>query len=309
MKSIYKLVFAILFVAAACLSTMVFAAENVPASESAELESKDLVRTANGEAPVLVSIIVKPKKLKKNNLNKLRIVVKYEDGDGNLQGGTLELSVSESNGYRRQFSIPLDSSKFGKTKGKGKLKINVVIGNCKWAKFKGWLKDTDENNGNDKQVKLSASGPKGPKWGVKLKQRAKDFQLYDKDGNLVSLHEFYGKVILLDISTMWCGPCKQEAADAEQLYQKYKNQGFIVINVLFEDANGEAISQSDCATWVKTYKMTFPVLADINQIVWWTFAELRYIPLNLVIGRDMVIYLKVTGYPKEQIENKIQELL
>lgn len=155
---------------------------------------------ADDEHPKLVSLTVKPKQLKKNNLNKLRLVVKYEDGEKNLQGGALELSVSESNGYRREFSISLDSSKFSKSRGKGKLKFNIVIGNCKWAKFKAWLKDAADNAGNEKQVKLSAKGSKGPKWGVKLNQRAEDFTLLDQNGNEVSLHDYWGKVILLDFA-------------------------------------------------------------------------------------------------------------
>ena len=267
------------------------------------------VETTNGESPVILSIVVKPGKLKKNELNKIKLIVKFQDKDKDLYGGTLELTITESNWYSRDYSFALDSSKFNKKKGKGKFVFHVLIGNCKKAKFDACLKDAAENTSKNKFVKVKASGKKGPRWGIRLKELAKDFKLYDKDGNLVSLHDFYGKVILLDISTMWCGPCKAEASDAEELYQKYKKYGFVMINVLFENENYGPVDQSDCARWVKTYKMTFPVLADVNKLVWYMFAETGYIPLNLVIDLDMVIRFKETGYYKENIENKIRELL
>ena len=38
-----------------------------------------------------------------------------------------------------------------------------------------------------------------------------DFCMEDQNGDKTSLWQFYGDVILLDISTMWCGPCQQIA--------------------------------------------------------------------------------------------------
>src|SRR5687768_2227270 len=46
-----------------------------------------------------------------------------------------------------------------------------------------------------------------------------DFRLVDQHGDEVSLWQFYGNVILLDVSTIWCGPCQQLALETEHTWE------------------------------------------------------------------------------------------
>lgn len=147
------------------------------------------------------------------------------------------------------------------------------------------------------------------KGGTKIGERAADFTLRDQNGEEVSLSEFEGKVILLDISTMWCGGCKVEAADAERLYGSMKDDGLIIINVLCENEKRRPATESDCARWARKYHLTFPVLADTTDSVSRRYNNTGYIPLNVIIDRDMVIRYKKPGYNKDEIETKIRELL
>ena len=168
----------------------------VAAAQSETLDDKK-VEPVKKDAPKIVSVTVKPSPLTKNDKNKVRLKIKYEDENQDLQGGSLELSIKESNGYNRNLSIPLSNKKYGKSEGKGKEKFFVVIGNCSWARITAKLKDAAGNIGNKKRVKVNAKGESGPPWGTRLKQRAKDFTLVDQNGNEVSLHDYWGKVILL----------------------------------------------------------------------------------------------------------------
>ena len=54
-----------------------------------------------------------------------------------------------------------------------------------------------------------------------------DFRVPDQHGDEVSLWQFYGSVILLDISTMWCGPCQQIAREVDEPWKDYRDQGFM----------------------------------------------------------------------------------
>ncbi|MCA9687759.1 MAG: hypothetical protein KC457_36710, partial [Myxococcales bacterium] len=42
--------------------------------------------------------------------------------------------------------------------------------------------------------------------GFAIGQQMPDIQLIDADGQTVSLHQFYGMVVLLDLGAGWCGP-------------------------------------------------------------------------------------------------------
>ena len=53
-----------------------------------------------------------------------------------------------------------------------------------------------------------------------------DFTLIDQNGDEFKLYDHHGKVIILDFSTMWCGPCMMAAQEIEHLQQKYGDKIF-----------------------------------------------------------------------------------
>jgi thiol-disulfide isomerase/thioredoxin len=54
-----------------------------------------------------------------------------------------------------------------------------------------------------------------------------------EDGKTVSLDDFAGKAVVINLWGQWCGPCRGEADDLEQVYQDTKDSGvaFLGINV------------------------------------------------------------------------------
>ncbi|WP_016882776.1 MULTISPECIES: TlpA disulfide reductase family protein [unclassified Rhodococcus (in: high G+C Gram-positive bacteria)] len=53
------------------------------------------------------------------------------------------------------------------------------------------------------------------------------------EGKTTSLDDFEGQVVVLNVWGQWCGPCRGEANDLEQVYEETKDQGvsFLGINV------------------------------------------------------------------------------
>lgn len=77
--------------------------------------------------------------------------------------------------------------------------------------------ETDENSDNTENEEKPEYPP------------AYDFTLTDQYGNTHTLSDYKGKVVFLNFWASWCGPCKKEMPDIEELYQKYNlNQDEVV---------------------------------------------------------------------------------
>ena len=64
-------------------------------------------------------------------------------------------------------------------------------------------------------------------------EAATDFTYPDKDGNDVSLSDFVGSVVYVDVWATWCGPCRAEMPFLHDLESEYsdKNVTFIGVSV------------------------------------------------------------------------------
>jgi peroxiredoxin len=138
-----------------------------------------------------------------------------------------------------------------------------------------------------------------PQLGTKFGDLAVNFTAKDQNDNDVSLYDYSGKVILVDMSADWCGPCRSEASHLENLYDEYKQRGFQIITTLIS---------GDPSDWAKEYGLSFPVLDDHNESIWDQYGE-GYVPLNLVIDREKVIRYKEAGYDEAAIKAVIEKYL
>ena len=58
------------------------------------------------------------------------------------------------------------------------------------------------------------------------------------DGSMTKLADYKGKVVMMNLWGIWCGPCRDEMPHLAQMQQEYGQRGFEVIGLNIGDNNG-----------------------------------------------------------------------
>ncbi|UOG59103.1 TlpA disulfide reductase family protein [Leptospira noguchii] len=90
--------------------------------------------------------------------------------------------------------------------------------------------------------------------------------LYDLDKHSVSLKEYKGKVLLLDIWASWCEPCKDAVPVLEKISKDLNGKNGILLGINTEPE----LSKEEHLKAAKEFGMTYPFFVDrdftlINQ--------------------------------------------
>jgi peroxiredoxin len=130
--------------------------------------------------------------------------------------------------------------------------------------------------------------------GTDIGQISPDFELDDQFGETVRFHDFCGQTILLTFGAEWCGPCQAKASVLESLYQQYKDQGFLAIDVLIEDIDYKPATEETAERWADTYGLTVPVLIDPKLTAYANFVFASAIPSETLLKPGMEVLVRDT---------------
>ncbi|MDO8616398.1 MAG: TlpA disulfide reductase family protein [Dehalococcoidia bacterium] len=123
----------------------------------------------------------------------------------------------------------------------------------------------------------SATGP-----APRIDQPAPEFDLKTLDGQIVSLSDYKGQPVWINFWATWCPPCRAENPDIEEMYQKYKAEGLVILApAIGEDFN-------TVAAYVKRTDLTFTVGVDETTELAANY-RIVGIPTHFFIDRDGVL--------------------
>ena len=127
-----------------------------------------------------------------------------------------------------------------------------------------------------------------------------------KNNASVQLSDLKGQVVLIDFWASWCGPCRQSIPELQQLHEKYKDQGLVVIGLSTDDDR----TRKDVPSAKQEMGMTYPTaftddIADVRSKY-----EFHSIPMLFVIDRHGFIRDRVSGFdPTSHLEDEVVKLL
>ena len=118
---------------------------------------------------------------------------------------------------------------------------------------------------------------------------APNFTLPDLNGKMVSLTDYKGNVVLLNIWATWCPPCVEEMPSMEKLHQELKDEGFKILAVSIDVSGAEAV-----IPFMKKHKLGFSALTDTTGAIKNLYQTIG-VPESFIIDKDGIIVEKVIG--------------
>jgi peroxiredoxin len=118
---------------------------------------------------------------------------------------------------------------------------------------------------------------------------APGFTLESRDGDVVSLEDLKGQVVMINFWATWCVPCRQEMPHLEALHQRYNSLGFTLLGVNVED------NPEGAAKFLKDTPVSFPILYDPKNGVSKLY-DVVAMPTTVLVGRDGTMRFIHHGY-------------
>jgi peroxiredoxin len=124
---------------------------------------------------------------------------------------------------------------------------------------------------------------------VAVNRPAPDFTLSGLDGRSVSLSDYRGKVVVVNVWATWCPPCVDEMPSLEKLYQEFKNESFEILAVSIDSDGIAAVPP-----FMKKHGLTFPVLLDSKAAIRSSYRTTG-VPETFIIDKKGFLVKKVIG--------------
>ena len=164
----------------------------------------------------------------------------------------------------------------------------------------------------DKMVTLTKNSPEEATSGApdgmgsSLKGKsAPGFTLVDLSGKKVSLSQFKGHPVIVNFWATWCGPCKLEMPWFEEMNQKYKDKGLVILG-LSQDTGTDVAEISKSA---KKVGVTYEILQPDDNVSK-LYGGVDYLPETFYVdGRGMIAETSAGAPTKDEIEANVKKIL
>lgn len=138
-------------------------------------------------------------------------------------------------------------------------------------------------------------------------KEAKDFTVYDEDGNKVKLSDFKNKKpVVINIWASWCGPCQEEMPYFEEAIKKYGDEvEILMINL----TDGKRETKDKALKFLKDNNLEMNILFDEDLNASNTY-NIKGIPRTIFVNVDAEITYDREGLiDKDLLFKNIEKLI
>jgi len=127
--------------------------------------------------------------------------------------------------------------------------------------------------------------------------RAPDFTLTAMNDSIYTLSKLEGKVVLINFWATWCGPCRMEIPEFNEMHESYHERGLEILGISVSD------NKKQLKNFAKSFAVNYPLLyggaREMNKIMK-DYGGVYAVPSSFLVGKNGNI---VWSYPGAILKN------
>ena len=121
--------------------------------------------------------------------------------------------------------------------------------------------------------------------------KAPDFTLQALNDSSYTLRKMEGKVVLINFWATWCGPCRMEIPEFNELHKSYHEKGLEILGISVSD------NKNQLKNFAKSFAVDYPLLygsaRDMNKVMK-DYGGVYAVPSSFLVGKEGSI---IWSYP------------
>lgn len=128
------------------------------------------------------------------------------------------------------------------------------------------------------------------------------------DGKKVTLADYRGKVVLLNVWATWCGPCRMEIPELIKINEEMKERGVAVVGLTKVDDRGN--TEAAVENYAKAQKISYDIVWATENVAEEFSAMGDYsIPATFVINREGHLIKIFRGFNRVRTPQNVRQSL
>ena len=127
--------------------------------------------------------------------------------------------------------------------------------------------------------------------------KAPDFTLTAMNDSVYMLSRLEGKVVLINFWATWCGPCRMEIPELNEMHKSYHEKGLEILGISVSD------NKKQLKNFAKSFAVDYPLLyggtREMNKVMK-DYGGVSAVPSSFLVGKNGAI---VWSYPGAILKN------